>query len=915
MKRPRVLLIGWDAADWRVINPLMDKGEMPHLARLIEQGVMGNLMTLQPPLSPMLWNSIASGKRADQHGILGFTTIDEATGKTRPFGTMDRQVKAVWNILHQKGYTPHVVNWFCGHPAEPLRGSDTTELVIRQAANSDARKTIPDLPKDAVYPESLREQIAALRVWPHDIDAATIRLFVPRFMEVDQEKDHRLEAIAKQLAACLTNHAITTWLMENQPWDLIASYFGEIDHFGHGFMKYHPPRRPQIPEKDFELYQDVVNSAYRLHDLMLGRYLQLIDDDTTIILCSDHGFHADHLRPASIPRTPAGPAEEHRAIGILAMAGPGIRRDELVHGANLLDIAPTLLTLFGLPVGEDMEGRVLTEAFEQPPEISTIPTWETVPGEAGLIDREHKLSEHESADLVRQFVELGYIEEPVGDNDRQAAVTKAEVKWNLARVYIEKRSLTKALPLLEEVYETFPLRFDVGLRLAECLCTLGLAEEGREVARNLAAAYPNRPWAWMVEGLAELALRNRERALELFRKVEEADPAMQGLNLRLGRTYLALRQFDDARAAFQRGLDGDPDNPALLEGMAACALGRKDYEQVAHYSLDALGAEFARPISHFRLGLSLARMGQFDEAIQSLETCLRYAPDMAMAVRVAGILYERTGQQDKREQAAAELARIRELRLRRRDYLDVIRKETAARKLKRIQQARDESEDLAADIAAEMARPAPSLREPGQAGKAKPGSSGKEFVIVSGLPRSGTSLMMQMLVRGGMTPMTDGERVADVDNPEGYLEWEAVKQLARQPDIIEQAGGKVVKVISMLLGKLPPIHRYKVIFMQRPPAEVAASQARMRTRLTGRDVSAQIDQMQRSLERHQTNVLAQLEAVPHIDVLTIPYPELVADPAAFIPQLTEFLGSDRLPNAAAMAGAVRSDLYRNVGQA
>ena len=131
MSKRKVLLLGWDAADWKVINPLMDNGEMPHLQQLIERGVMGNLMTLQPVLSPMLWNSIATGKRPDQHGIHGFTVVDKDTGKTRPFGTMDREVKAIWNILNQHNLNAHVVNWFCGHPAEPLRGSDTTELVIR----------------------------------------------------------------------------------------------------------------------------------------------------------------------------------------------------------------------------------------------------------------------------------------------------------------------------------------------------------------------------------------------------------------------------------------------------------------------------------------------------------------------------------------------------------------------------------------------------------------------------------------------------------------------------------------------------------------------------------------------------------------------------------------------------------------
>ena len=101
------------------------------------------------------------------------------------------------------------------------------------------------------------------------------------------------------------------------------------------------------------------------------------------------------------------------------------------------------------------------------------------------------------------------------------------------------------------------------------------------------------------------------------------------------------------------------------------------------------------------------------------------------------------------------------------------------------------------------------------------------ITIVSGLPRSGTSLMMQMLVAGGMTPLSDGERTADADNPRGYLEWERIKQLPNDPGCIAEAEGKVVKVISRLLLSLPSGYDYRVIFMQRPLPEVLASQDQM----------------------------------------------------------------------------------------
>src|ERR1700690_2105232 len=101
------------------------------------------------------------------------------------------------------------------------------------------------------------------------------------------------------------------------------------------------------------------------------------------------------------------------------------------------------------------------------------------------------------------------------------------------------------------------------------------------------------------------------------------------------------------------------------------------------------------------------------------------------------------------------------------------------------------------------------------------------ITIVSGLPRSGTSLMMQMLAAGGMDVLADGERKADTDNPKGYLEWERIKRLPKEPGLIAEAEGKVVKVISQLILSLPDGHEYRIVFMQRPMPEVLKSQEEM----------------------------------------------------------------------------------------
>jgi predicted AlkP superfamily phosphohydrolase/phosphomutase len=118
--RRKILLIGWDAADWNVALPLVEAGKMPALKRLMDQSAWGKLATLNPVLSPMLWTSIATGKRAWKHGIHGFSEPCPSSGGIRPITNLSRKAKAVWNIFNQNDFRNHVIGWWPSHPAEPI---------------------------------------------------------------------------------------------------------------------------------------------------------------------------------------------------------------------------------------------------------------------------------------------------------------------------------------------------------------------------------------------------------------------------------------------------------------------------------------------------------------------------------------------------------------------------------------------------------------------------------------------------------------------------------------------------------------------------------------------------------------------------------------------------------------------------
>ena len=184
------------------------------------------------------------------------------------------------------------------------------------------------------------------------------------------------------------------------------------------------------------------------------------------------------------------------------------------------------------------------------------------------------------------------------------------------------------------------------------------------------------------------------------------------------------------------------------------------------------------------------------------------------------------------------------------------------------------------------------------------------ITIVSGLPRSGTSLMMQMLAAGGMHPLTDQLRSADQDNPRGYFEWEPIKRLSQQPDLILKAEGMVVKVVSELLTSLPSGPVYRVVFMERPLSEVMESQETMLGRRGNSDASDR-DTVARAFHQHLAEVRDWLVSRDDIEVCRIGFRRLLQDPASHSLAVRDFLGISL--DIDAMARQVDQQLYRNRG--
>ena len=374
------------------MRPLLERGELPHVARLISQGVAGPLRTIRPTLSPVIWTSVVTGVRPTVHGIDGFLVpdsdddglapkglrdqlagvgyLDTASPALRFYRSSDRRADALWNRVEAAGKRATAIGWWITYPVEPLAGGMVSDRYLYDRFELEARRAGLDYERRAalVYPPDWEPALAPLVVRPEDITAERLRPFLGETIDPsapltlhDPEAELRI-VLAKDESM---SRFIETTIGTRHP-DLLLGYFQGADISSHYFWKYrfpeswnwvHPDRA--VSETERARFGGVIDTYYRFLDKELGRLLETLDERTAIILCSDHGFVVGTRDDAT---TISGVHAQAAPPGIIVMAGAGIRRGERLDGASIYDVAPTVLDLLGIPF-ENLEGRVLTEAL------------------------------------------------------------------------------------------------------------------------------------------------------------------------------------------------------------------------------------------------------------------------------------------------------------------------------------------------------------------------------------------------------------------------------------------------------------------------------------------------------------------------------------------------------------------------
>ena len=410
-RRDKVLLFGIDGADWRVIRPLMEQGKLPNFRRVVEGGASGVLRSMEPTLSPALWTTIATGRPPEIHRIADFI-VNLPGGGYKPVTSDMRAAPAFWNLvgrLGDPGREVGVIAWLASWPAEEIRGYMVTSYlpyIYNWSTGRPLKGTVVEGIPRQTYPASLQAEIEPLKVKPEAVDPALVaRFYDPgRIPALGKDAAECVEGFLWSLASDETYRRIGLDLQRRHPVDLFAVYFGGIDVVSHRFWKFSWPDALAYgtDPREAAILGNVIPAYYEYLDQVLGEFMARMDDRTTLVVLSDHGF-----QPELFPNKPTTSAH-HRLEGILALYGRGILPGRTVEGAALLDILPTLFALLGEPISRELPGKILAEALARPESgrlrASYVDAYPPLPSRGPA-----PAAEEVDANVLERLRSLGYI--------------------------------------------------------------------------------------------------------------------------------------------------------------------------------------------------------------------------------------------------------------------------------------------------------------------------------------------------------------------------------------------------------------------------------------------------------------------------------------------------------------------------
>ncbi len=624
----RVLVVGWDGADWELLGPLARRGVMPNLAGLMSAGTWGELESITPLLSPLIWTTMATGVGPEVHGILDFVEVDPGSGQKVPITGRQRKVPALWNLASGAGLDVAVAGWWASWPAEAVNGVVVSDRLFFLLSD-----TVADAPAGTVVYPPGRE--GEFRTLAEQAEAETDEQAIRALFPVSSEAYRTARAARKGMADPIdgfrrvmvgtrTYFAAALLAAESRP-DLTMAYCIGTDEAGHVLAPLLPPALPGADPALSDGARVAVERYFAVVDRWLGRLVATCPlSECAVLIVSDHGFKWGWREPDSTPGVRGGPplkddrprdfsgvaaataALWHRPRGVFVLAGNGVRRlGRVAIPPSVVDVAPTVAALLGLPPGAGWRGRPLPGAPAEsraPIDWTALLPAESVRPPAGVAPP--------SPEYIAQLKALGYLEGGEGSAPAAASpgatggrATEGELNnlglvhleakrhaeaeqafrasiaansryasphYNLRRLYFERRSFDEADRELWRAVE-LGLRDGTG-SVARAAADYEAAGETARALGLLAEATRRFPTdsRFALHRLALLVTTGRcQEGVTAGREAAGRFPGDANLHGFLGLAAACAGDNATARAAFERSLVLAPDQPEIRAALAA----------------------------------------------------------------------------------------------------------------------------------------------------------------------------------------------------------------------------------------------------------------------------------------------------------------------------------------------------------
>ncbi|HUT53084.1 MAG TPA: alkaline phosphatase family protein [bacterium] len=393
-KGPSIVLVGMDALDWKILDPLLKEGKLPHFQALIDRGVHGELITLQSTyISASIWNTILTGKIPAHHGIHGFVTTQGFA-----FNSTARITKFLPQILSDQGIVTAAIGFWATWPADKISGYIVSDLAsygrfkdLNPAVNKNVRdyNYLKDIQR-VTWPEDLLNEILPVMLSPGQVPRSVyervLSMTDPRWEEFKKieevQRDSDLSLLKFSVVTDYNFHRAGLEIIRRHHPRAYMIYFQGPDIMEHFFWKYMEPEyfQDHVTPEQAQRFGEVIRNYYIFMDGLLGETMAAADKNALVVLCSDHG--QNRVSYWGQDATHSGEHCVTRPPGVFIIAGPGVavEPDKKISGPEVVDIAPTLLYLLGLPIGKDMDGMVaiqlVTDEFKKNHELRYIPTYD-----------------------------------------------------------------------------------------------------------------------------------------------------------------------------------------------------------------------------------------------------------------------------------------------------------------------------------------------------------------------------------------------------------------------------------------------------------------------------------------------------------------------------------------------------------